>query len=73
MVPEGDYHVELGKAEVTRVGTDVTLVGYGAQMNVLEAAAVEAAKEGISVEVVDLRTILPWDRETVVRSATVAM
>lgn len=69
-VPEGDYMIELGKAKVTKEGSDVTLVGWGAQMRVLEEAAVMADAEGISVELVDLRTLLPWDQETVQASVT---
>jgi 2-oxoisovalerate dehydrogenase E1 component beta subunit len=68
-VPEGDYSLELGKAEVVRQGADVTLVGWGAHVHVLLKAA-DAAREkaGISCEVIDLRTILPWDAATVVDS-----
>jgi 2-oxoisovalerate dehydrogenase E1 component beta subunit len=64
-VPIGDYEIELSKAEVIREGTDITLVGYGSQLKVLEKAAEEVAKDGISCEIIDLRTILPWDRDTV--------
>jgi len=68
-VPTGDYMHELGKAEVLREGTDVTVIGYGAQMRVLEAACEKAEKEeGISCELIDLRTVLPWDVETVTES-----
>ena len=49
-------------------GTDVTLVGYGSQMTVLQKAADKAAKDGVSAEVIDLRTLLPWDVDTVVES-----
>lgn len=69
-VPEGDYTIPLGKAEVVRPGKDVTLVGWGAQTHVLCRAADMLAGEGagIDCEVIDLRTILPWDRETVINS-----
>lgn len=68
-VPVGDYAIELGKAEVMQEGSDVTLVGWGAQMRVLEEAAKMAKEqEGISVELIDLRTLLPWDRDTVQES-----
>lgn len=61
-MPTGDYTVPLGKARVVQSGTDVTLVGYGAQMRPLQAAANRAQSElGVSVELIDLRTILPWD------------
>ncbi|OAE35869.1 hypothetical protein AXG93_4346s1140 [Marchantia polymorpha subsp. ruderalis] len=64
-VPEGDYMLPLSKAEVMREGTDITLVGWGAQLSVMEQACIDASKEGISCELIDLRTLIPWDRETV--------
>lgn len=67
-VPVGDYEIELGKAEIMREGTDITVIGYGAQMTVLERACDAAKEQGISCELIDLRTILPWDVETVVAS-----
>lgn len=67
-VPEGDYEIELGKAEVVEQGTDITLVGWGAQMEILEQAAQMAAKENISCELIDLRTLAPWDVDTVADS-----
>ncbi|WP_207061489.1 alpha-ketoacid dehydrogenase subunit beta [Motiliproteus sp. SC1-56] len=67
-VPEGDYELPLGKAEVVKEGSDITLLAWGAQMEYLEKAAELAEKEGISCELIDLRTILPWDRETVAAS-----
>lgn len=68
-VPEGDYVEELGKAKVWREGTDVTLVGYGSQMRLLNTVADRAQKElGVSCELIDLRTILPWDEDAVINS-----
>ncbi|QSX35592.1 alpha-ketoacid dehydrogenase subunit beta [Shewanella sedimentimangrovi] len=67
-VPEGDYEIELGKAEVIQQGKDITLLGWGAQMEILEKAAEMAAAEGISCEVIDLRTLSPWDVDTVAES-----
>lgn len=67
-VPEEDYRLPLGKAEVVHEGTDITVVGWGAQMEVIEKALELTQKDGVSVEVIDLRTILPWDRETVAQS-----
>ena len=68
-VPLGDFRIPLGSAEVVRPGSDVTLVGWGAQVHVLLRAAEEAATQaGVSCEVIDLRTVLPWDRATVVDS-----
>lgn len=67
-VPEDSYEVELGKAKITREGTDVTLIAYGAMVQASVKAAEELEKDGISAEVVDLRTIAPFDVETVVES-----
>jgi 2-oxoisovalerate dehydrogenase E1 component beta subunit len=67
-VPEEFYTVPIGKAKVVREGTDVTLVSYGAMLPLCEAAAVGAEKAGVSCEVIDLRTINPWDRKTVLDS-----
>jgi 2-oxoisovalerate dehydrogenase E1 component beta subunit len=67
-VPEEDYTLPLGKAEITKSGTDITLVAWGAQMEVLDKATELAQKEGIDAEVIDLRSILPWDAETVCES-----
>ncbi len=67
-VPVGDYMVPLGKAKITREGTDVTIVAWGNQVNVAAKAADMAAEQGISVEIIDLRTLLPWDTETVFNS-----
>ena len=66
-VPEGEYLVPIGKAVVRSEGTDVTLVSFNKMMEVTKAAAVELAKEGISAEVIDLRTIRPLDHETIVK------
>jgi pyruvate/2-oxoglutarate/acetoin dehydrogenase E1 component len=64
-VPEGFYEVPLGVAKVTREGRDITIVSYSMQaLNALEAAK-RLAEEGIDVEVIDLRTIVPLDMETV--------
>jgi pyruvate dehydrogenase E1 component beta subunit len=68
LVPEEEYLTPIGKAIVRREGTDVTLVSFNKM--VLEAlkAAEELEKEGISAEVIDLRTIRPMDHETIVNS-----
>jgi 2-oxoisovalerate dehydrogenase E1 component beta subunit len=68
-VPEGDYTIPLGKAEVVVEGSDITLVGWGAQVHVLLKAA-DMARDvaGISAEVIDLRTVVPWDVDTVIAS-----
>jgi pyruvate dehydrogenase E1 component beta subunit len=67
-VPEGEYLVPIGKAAVRREGTDVTLIAYNKMVLVAMEAAAELAKEGISAEVIDLRTIRPLDRKTIIES-----
>jgi pyruvate dehydrogenase E1 component beta subunit len=67
-VPDGDYTVPIGRAEVKRVGTDLSLIGHSQMtLRCLEAAD-RLAKEGISAEVVDLRSLRPLDMETVAAS-----
>jgi 2-oxoisovalerate dehydrogenase E1 component beta subunit len=67
-LPAGDYTVPIGKAKVVREGRDLTIVTYGAMLWTALEAADELAREGASIEVVDLRTLLPLDRETVLAS-----
>ncbi len=67
-IPDGDYLVPIGKAAIRREGTDVTIVSYNKMMEVVKQAADELAKEGISAEVIDLRTIRPLDYKTLVAS-----
>jgi 2-oxoisovalerate dehydrogenase E1 component beta subunit len=67
-VPEEYYTTPIGKAAVVREGDDVTLVSYGAMLPLCTAAAEAAEKSRISCEVIDLRTINPWDRATVLAS-----
>jgi 2-oxoisovalerate dehydrogenase E1 component beta subunit len=67
-VPVGDFALPLGKADIMQEGTDVTLIGWGKQMERLEEAAKLAAADGISCEIIDLQTLIPWDEETVVAS-----
>lgn len=68
-VPEGDYTIPLSEAEVIVEGSDVTMVGYGTQVHVLrEVAALAQEKLEVSCEVIDLRTILPYDLETITKS-----
>ncbi|QHJ10319.1 2-oxoisovalerate dehydrogenase subunit beta [Paraglaciecola mesophila] len=67
-VPEEDYELPLGKAEVVKKGEHITLLAWGAQVEVIEKAAEMAEKDGISCEIIDLRSILPWDAETVSES-----
>jgi 2-oxoisovalerate dehydrogenase E1 component beta subunit len=67
-LPEGDYTVPIGKARVYREGSDLTIVTYGAMVYVAQEAAEKLAAEGISVEIIDLRTLLPLDEATVLTS-----
>ena len=67
-VPDGDHLVPLGRAAVRRPGTDLTLISYGTSMPEVLRAADELARVGVSAEVIDLRSLLPWDRDTVLAS-----
>ncbi|MBZ5581034.1 MAG: alpha-ketoacid dehydrogenase subunit beta [Acidobacteriia bacterium] len=67
-LPEGDYAVPIGKARIAREGRDLSIVTYGAMVWTALEAAERLAEEGASVEVVDLRTLLPLDRETICAS-----
>jgi len=67
-VPSEEYLIPLGQADVKRQGTDVTIVSFGKIMKVVLAAAAELEKDGISAEIVDLRTVRPIDYATVVES-----
>jgi 2-oxoisovalerate dehydrogenase E1 component beta subunit len=67
-VPEGDEIVAIGQAATRREGDDITLLTYGAMVTPSLEAADRLAKEGVEVEVIDLRTLLPFDREAIFRS-----
>lgn len=67
-VPEGDYRVPIGEAAVSREGEDVTLVGAGLVHRFALEAADALSEEGVSAEVIDLRSLAPMDHETVLRS-----
>jgi pyruvate dehydrogenase E1 component beta subunit len=67
-VPDGLEPAPLGQAAVLREGGDITLVGYGAMTHVALGAAEALAREGVAAEVVDLRTLRPWDKEAVTDS-----
>jgi len=67
-VPEGDYSVPLGVARTAREGTDVSLITYAATVHDCLNAAEKAKSEGIDCEVIDLRTLLPFDREAIDRT-----
>jgi pyruvate dehydrogenase E1 component beta subunit len=67
-IPEGEYIIPIGVADIKRAGTDVTIVTFGKITKVALKAAEELEKEGISAEVIDLRTVRPIDYDTVVAS-----
>ncbi len=68
-VPDGDHLVPIGLADVKREGEDVTIIATSSMVQVALAAAAELERDGVSVEVVDPRTIAPLDRATLVASA----
>ncbi len=68
-VPEGDYIVPLGKADVKREGSDVTVIAYSRMLKLCLDSAGSFAKEGISLEVIDLMTLKPLDTKTIIESA----
>jgi 2-oxoisovalerate dehydrogenase E1 component beta subunit len=67
-IPEDDYTVPLGRADIKRTGSTLTIICYQLMVHRALAAAEQLEKEGIDVEIVDLRTLLPWDKETVLES-----
>ncbi len=67
-VPEGDYTVPIGPARLVREGRDASVFTYGAMVHTVLEAAEAATKEGIECEIIDLRTLLPFDRDAVLNS-----
>ncbi|MFD1670708.1 alpha-ketoacid dehydrogenase subunit beta [Agrilactobacillus yilanensis] len=67
-VPEEYYTVPIGKAQIKRAGTDLTIVAIGKMVFVAQAVADQLAKEGVEAEVIDLVTVAPWDQATVLQS-----
>lgn len=67
-VPDGSYRVPLGRAATVRAGSDVTLVTYGAMVPLALRTAASAAAEGIDIEVIDVRTLLPLDIDHIMQS-----
>lgn len=68
MVPDGEHVVPIGKADIKRAGTDVTVISFGKMVHVALHAAEELAKAGISAEVIDLRSLRPIDYDTIIES-----
>ena len=69
-LPDEDYIVPIGKANVRRHGKDLSIITWGAMIYLAEEAADDLAKDGVSVEIVDLRTILPFDEEAILESVS---
>jgi pyruvate dehydrogenase E1 component beta subunit len=67
-VPEGEYIIPIGVADIKREGTDVTIVSFGKIIKEAYKAADELAKENISVEIIDLRTVRPMDHNAILKS-----
>lgn len=67
-IPDEEYYIPIGKADIKKEGKDVTIVSFGKIMKVALQAAEELEKEGISAEVIDLRTVRPMDYDTIIKS-----
>ncbi|NYB75755.1 alpha-ketoacid dehydrogenase subunit beta [Sedimentibacter hydroxybenzoicus DSM 7310] len=67
-VPDGEYFVPIGKAKVAKEGSDITIVSYSIAMKKAYEVADLLAKDGINAEIIDLRTIVPYDKETILES-----
>ena len=67
-VPDGEHAVEFGKARTHREGTDLSIITYGAMVYTAGEAAQQLESDGISVEIIDLRTLTPWDKQAVLDS-----
>lgn len=68
LVPDGEYIIPIGVADIVKQGTDVTIAGFGKMMKLVKIAAQELEKEGISAEVIDLRSVRPIDYKTIIES-----
>lgn len=67
-IPEEEYLIPIGVADIKREGTDLTIVSYGKVIKQAYAAAEQLEKEGISAEIIDLRTLRPMDYDTIIKS-----
>ena len=67
-VPEGRYTTPIGKARMHQAGTDLSVITWGAMVYTAEEAAQQLDADGVSVEIVDLRTMMPWDKAAVLES-----
>ena len=68
-VPDERYTVPIGEARIHREGDDVSVITWGAMVYTAGEAAEQLESDGVSVEIVDLRTVMPWDKKTVLDSA----
>ena len=68
-VPEGRYTTPIGKARIHKDGTDISVITWGAMVYTADEAAQQLESDGVSVEIVDLRTVMPWDKAAVLESA----
>ena len=68
VLPNEDYIVPLGEARTHREGKDITIVTYGMMVHESQKAAEQLAEEGVDIEILDLRTLLPLDEEAIIRS-----
>lgn len=69
-VPDAEYLIEFGQADIKRTGQDITLITYSKPLKVVQAAAAELEKQGIDAEIIDLRSIRPLDEQTIVQSVS---
>ena len=67
-IPEGDWTVPIGKADIKRAGSDISVITYGAMVHLALEAAATLANDGIDLEIVDLRTLVPLDKERILDS-----
>jgi len=68
LTPRSDFIVPFGKAKLRRTGTDVSIISYGTGVHLSLNAAKELEKDGISVEILDLRSLIPWDKKAVIEA-----
>ena len=68
-IPQARYTIPIGKANIISKGTDITLIAWGAQVEVIQQAAIAVQQQNINCEVIDLRTLAPWDKDTIIQSA----
>ena len=68
-VPDGDHVLPFGQAAIVTPGSDLTIVSWSAQVHVCADAVATLARQGVKAELIDLRTLWPWDKETVLASA----